>query len=142
MARRFVRDRGGAATVEFALTALVLLVLVMGMIELGTLAWVWQALQSAAWEAARCAGINASSCANVTTAPSNTASYAVTAAQTRGLAVTSGDVSVTTGGAAKTACGYANMVQVAVTYPFGTVFLVPLPTSVSASACFPLPASG
>jgi Flp pilus assembly protein TadG len=141
-AARLARDRRGAETIEFALTALILLVIVMGMLELGTMAWVWQALQSTAWDAARCAGISASACANVTTAPSSTASYAVSSAQTRGLAITTSNVTVSTGTSAQAACGYSNMVQVAVTFPFGTVFLVPLPTSVTGSACYPLPISG
>lgn len=135
--QRLRRDRRGGASVEFAMTSLILVTLVVGVVSVGSMGWVWQALQSTATDAARCAAVGSATCANVTTAPGNTKSYAVTAAQARGLQITTSNVSVSTG----SVCGTSNMVQVSLTYSFSAIFPKSLPTSLTASACFPLPAA-
>ena len=131
----------GSTSIEFAVTAVALLMMILGVIEGGLLYWTWQALEAAVIDAARCAAINASSCQNVATAPAGTRTYAAGAALARGLSgVSAGDVTVTTGTGAQTGCGTSgtNFVSVAISYQFGLDFLVVPPTSVSASACFPL----
>ncbi len=141
---RLWRDRAGSNAIEFAATALVMVLLIMGVLEGGLLFWSWQALQGATIDAARCAAINSTSCLNPSTTPANTQSYAVTAATARGLnGVTTGNVTVLTGVAAQTACGAttASVVSVTIAYTFGLPLNVPyLSPSLSASACFPLAA--
>ena len=135
---RLVRDRRGAAIVEFAMTALWMVLLLVGAVELGIVFWTWQALEETAFEAARCAAINGTSCKNVATTPASTANYAATVAQARGLStVTSSNVTISTGAGA---CGTttATVVSVTLSYQFSSGFLASLPTSISASACFPL----
>jgi Flp pilus assembly protein TadG len=136
----FRRDVAGSTTLEFAMTALAMVLVLIGFVELGIVTWSWQVLETAATEAARCAGINATSCKNVDTAPANTQNFASTTAQGLGLSsVTASNVTVSTGAAAQTACGTtATVVSVALTYQFGTAFLPPLPSSITASACYPL----
>jgi len=143
--RRFRRDTRGAAALEFAMTAICLLVLVIGIIESGLMFWSWQALQGAASDAARCAALDSTSCKDVATTPANTQSYAVTAASARGLSgVASGNVTVLTGTSAQSACGAtsATVVSVSVSYVYGPVFLWSLKPSMTAAACFPMSATG
>jgi Flp pilus assembly protein TadG len=137
------RDAAGATALEFAMTATALVLVVIGLAEGGVAYWTWQALEATATDAARCAGINAAACRNVTTTPANTQTYAALTAAARGLAgVTAGSVTVTTGAAAQAACRTTvSVVSVAVSYPFGSIPLVPLPSSLTASACFPLVAT-
>jgi len=135
------RHRSGAAALEFALAVTPLLLLILGIIEGGLLLWSWQALEGAAIEAGRCAGLDATSCQNVATTPANTASYAATAANARGLpSVTSSNVTVSTGATAKALCGNttANVVAVAIAYKFKMISLIPLPSNLTATACYPL----
>ncbi len=140
-ARAFRRDVVGSTSIEFAAMAMILLLMIMGVVEGGLLYWSWDVLEGAAIDAARCAAINAPSCQNVATAPASTRTYAASAALARGLSgVTASNVTVVTGTATATGCGNsaASFVSVALSYQFGPAFLVPLPTSLTASACFPL----
>jgi len=140
-ARHLLRHRGGSSGLEFGLTALPMMLLLMGLIEGGLLFWSWQALEGAAIDAARCAAINASPCKNPTTAPGNTASYAAKAAVIRGLSgVTASNVTITTGAAAQSLCGNttANVISVALAYHFPAMEVVPLLSNLTASTCFPL----
>lgn len=140
-----VRDLGGAAALEFALVSLPFFAIIIGFIILATRLWAWQALTAVAAETARCAGINALSCQNVATASGNTITYATTIAPQYGFpGLTAGNVSVQTGARAQTACNNttASVVYVALSYTYSwTAQIVPLPATVSASACFPLPTS-
>jgi Flp pilus assembly protein TadG len=134
-------DEAGGAITEFAMVLPVTLMLIIGLLQAGIQFWRWQALEAAAIDAARCAGINAALCQQVTLLPASTQSYAATAAQSRGLyGVTAANVTVLTGSAAQTACGgtTAIVVSVSLSYTFGTIFLVTLPSTLSASACYPL----
>jgi Flp pilus assembly protein TadG len=120
--------------------ALAMVLVVTCAVEVGIVFWTWQALESAATEAARCAAINSSSCKNVSTTPANTQSYALTVVQARGLSgVTTSNITVTTG-AGGAGCGTttAQIVSVAISYQFSPIFLPPLPSTISASACYPL----
>jgi Flp pilus assembly protein TadG len=143
--RRYPRRLGGhtsgATSLEFALAAIPLFLLLLGIIESGLLFWSWQALQAAAIDAGHCAANNFPACAHVATTPASTASYAATAAQQRGLnRVTSSNVSVTTGTAAQSLCGSttASVVSILMTYQYPMISFIKLPSSLSASACFPL----
>ena len=137
------RPRGrtaGTTTVEFAMTATPMLMLVLGVLQGGLLLWTWQALEATAIDAARCAAINAASCQNVATSVVATQSYAAGIAQLRGLgSVTSGNVTVQTGATAQAACGGTAVSVVSVTLSYThTIVFVSLPSSLSASACFPI----
>jgi len=137
-------ENAGTAALEFAMSVTPLLLLMLGIIEGGLLLWSWQALEGAVIEAGRCAALDATSCQNVATTPANTASYAATAAHARGLAsVTASNVTISTGTAAKALCGNttAGVVAVAMTYKFQMVGFIPLPSTLTASACFPLSSS-
>ena len=138
---RFARHHRGSTALEFALTALPMMFLTMGIIEGGLLFWSWQALEGAAIDAARCAAVNATSCKNALTTPSNTASYAAKAASVRGLTgVTASNVTITTGSAAQALCGNTTVkvISVAFAYRFPAMAVVPLISNLTASTCFPL----
>jgi Flp pilus assembly protein TadG len=135
------RDTGASTAMEFALAAIPLFMLILGIIKSGLLFWDWQALQGAAMDAGRCAALNATSCGNPVASTTNTQAYAANAAHARGVGgITSGNVTVLTGTAAQTACGgtTANVVSVSLSYQLGLIGFVPLPSSLRASACYPL----
>jgi Flp pilus assembly protein TadG len=144
LARRLRRATAGAMAIEFALTAMPLVMLIVGILQGGLMFWSWQALQAAAIDAARCAAIDSASCRDVTTTPSNTQSYAVSATQARGLTgVTTANVTVQTGASAQTTCGgtTVSMVSVALTFRYGPVFVWSITPGMTATACFPLSAA-
>lgn len=142
---RLLQDRRGATAVEFALVVVPLLMLLIGTIALGARLWAWQVLTAAAADAARCAGIDAASCANVATSAAATRTYAVSAAATRGFTgLATGDVTVSTGTTARAACNgiSASVVYVSLSYTYGSwTSVVPLPATITGSACFPLASS-
>jgi Flp pilus assembly protein TadG len=137
---QFRRDDAGNTTLEFALVTPPLLLLLVGILVSCLLYWSWEALQGAAIDAGRCAGLNAPVCGNPTTSVVGTQGYAVTAAQLRGLIISTSNVTVLTGTAAQSACGSttASVVVVQMTYTYPTVAFIPLPRNLTASACFPL----
>jgi Flp pilus assembly protein TadG len=141
-ARHRLRRHAAASTsIEFALVALPLFLMFLGIIEGGLLYWSWQALEGAAIDAGRCAALNAPSCGNPTLSVAATQSYAVAAAAQRGrTGVTTANVTVQTGAAAQASCGKttANVVTITMTYTFPMISFVPLPSTLTASACFPL----
>ena len=133
--------RGGSTTIEFALSASALILVVVGILGVGLAFWTWQALEGAAIDTARCTAINASSCKTTAAAQS----YAISAAATRGLAgMTTSEVTVTTGAGVCGSNATLSVVSVVLTYNFTAVKLpeLGLPTSMSASACFPQVSSG
>jgi Flp pilus assembly protein TadG len=142
--RRLGGESAGTAALEFALSVTPLLLLMLGIIEGGLLLWSWQALEGAVIEAGRCAALDAISCQNVATTPSKTASYAATAAKARGLAgASASNVKITTGTAAQALCGNttAGVVSISMTYTVQIVGFIPLPSTLTAAACFPLTSS-
>jgi len=60
--RRLWRDEAGAALVEYALVLPALLALVLGLMQLGGMAWTQEALNYAVQEAARCAVVRPDLC--------------------------------------------------------------------------------
>src|SRR5262249_49875900 len=73
LAARLIGARRGTTAVEFALIALPLLLLLLGIIEFGRMLWTQSALHYAVQEAARCAAVNPGTCAG----SSATQNYAV-----------------------------------------------------------------
>ena len=120
----FLRNRDGGTAIEFALTAPVFFLLVIGAVEVGLLCWAQVALQQGSEAAARCATVNKTVCGSA----AQIKSYA--SAQSYGLAppVTAFTVSTP-------ACG--NRVQASYSPPFVNAFVMSGVT-LTASACFPV----
>jgi Flp pilus assembly protein TadG len=132
MSRRFAGNVDGATAVEFALLAPVFFMMLFGIIEVGRLIWVKQALTETAYSAARCAAL-ASSCKT----QSDIQGFATAHGLRRGLRVNAGLVSYIS----NTTCdGNAGAVQVTIRYDFASPlsgFIAALPASVEAHGCFP-----
>lgn len=131
--RIFARDRAGAALVEFALLAPVMLAMLFALIEGGRLYWVKQTLNEVAYTTARCMSVS-SACAS-DDAPQ---SYAVERARDYAILVDLSDVTV----AENTTCrGVTGSNEVSITHHFNSPAkgLLPfLPDELSAIACFPV----
>jgi Flp pilus assembly protein TadG len=121
--RAFLTNRGGGTAIEFALTAPVFFLLVIGAIQVGLLCWAQLALQQGSEAAARCASVNKTLCGTTT----QIQRYA--SAQSVGLAPAASTFTVST-----QACG--NMVQASYVPPFLIGIVIPSVT-LTASACFP-----
>jgi hypothetical protein len=135
-----MKDRRGTTSVEFAICALAMTMIVVGATEFGRLIWTSEVLQEAASEGARCMGLRAASCASSGAySSSNTTNYVVSLATSRGVAITSAMVSLSNTAACGGASGFS---QVSISYDFTTVAPALLTSLVSgfvvpASACFP-----
>ena len=101
-------DARGAVAIEYAIVLPVLLVLMLGIMDVGRLMWTYSTIARATQAAARCFAIKATSCATAT----ETQNYAVT--QVWGLTVDASTFTVST-----PACG----AQVSASYVFA--FVVP-----------------
>jgi Flp pilus assembly protein TadG len=120
---RFLRNRGGATAVEFALTVPAFFALIIGAVEVGLLCWAQLALQQGSEAAARCATVNKTLCGTT----SQIQAYA--SAQSFGLAPAASTFTVNTA-----ACG--NRVQANYSPPFLSGFVM-RGVTLTASACFP-----
>ncbi len=125
--RLFSHSTAGSAAVEFALVALVFLLMLFGAIEYGRLLWTQNSIQYAVEQAARCAAMGLTPGATSCTTAGTTQTFA--AAQVRGYTVATTAFTVAyqctpTPSAGCTACGVANTkgVLVSVSVPF-TPFL-------------------
>lgn len=126
--------RRGVASIEFAITASVALLLCLGTIDVGVLLWTRNALQLAAAQAARCAAIASPACAG------GTSSYAATLAQQWLFpsAVQAANVTVTSGATCSATAGH--YVVVSITTSYFTTLKLPGPLggrTISAQACYP-----
>lgn len=132
MNRRFGDDSSGATAIEFALLAPVFFMMLFGIIEVGRLVWVKQALTETAYSAARCAAL-ASSCKT----QADIQGFATAHGLRRGLRLNAALVSYN----ASTTCdGNAGAVQVTIGYAFASPlsgFIAALPSNVQAHGCFP-----
>jgi Flp pilus assembly protein TadG len=118
------RTDRGAAALEFALAAPVLLGLMFGVIELSRALWTKAALQHGVQMAARCAAISAPSCT------SNSATQSYAAAQSYGLNPPAATFAVS-----DSSCGKLVTASYSLTYATG---LFNLPSvSLGAQSCFP-----
>lgn len=118
----FWRARDGAAAIEAAFVLPLTLMLLLGIMEIGRIAWVQSALNFAVEEAARCAVVRPDLCPGAT----QTAAYAVQKASP--LVIPAGDIAVT-----QQACG--TQVAAAVPYKFLTWAIVPTAPTVRAQVC-------
>lgn len=123
-------DAAGAVAIEYAIILPVLLILLLGVMDLGRLFWSYATVANAAQTAARCFAIKATACQTATA----TQNYAAT--QAYGIAISASAFTVTT-----PACG----VQVAASYAFNFVvpwfYVIPFGGSntitLSTTTCYP-----
>mgnify|MGYP001616587789 CR=1 FL=1 len=138
--RSFLRDRGGASAVEFAVLVGPFLLLLLGGVEFARLAWTRQALQETAISAARCMGVLATGCAaSGAYSASGTQTYVTNRASGVGLTVPVANMTLNR---AATCAGVANFSSVTLTYTFQTVAPALVKalaggTVLTATACFP-----
>ena len=138
--RCLARETRATTAVEFAICALAMVLVVVGFVEFGRLAWTFEVLQESAFEGARCMGLRSPSCSlggvyNAT----DTTNYVISVATARGVALTAGVITLSN----TASCGgVAGFSQVSINYDFISVapqlitslvhgFIVPT------SACFP-----
>ena len=119
---RFWRDRRGAAAIEAAFVLPLTLMLLLGLMEIGRMAWVQSALNFSVQEAARCAIVRPDLCGDT----SHIAAYAVQRASP--LVIPAADIAV-----AHPACG--TQVSAAVPYKFLMWAIVPGAPTLHAQAC-------
>jgi Flp pilus assembly protein TadG len=137
---RLTRDTRATTAVEFAICALALVLLIVGFVEFGRLAWTFEVLQESAFEGARCMGLRSTSCAaggvyNAT----NTRNYVISVATARGVVLTAGAISLSNAASCGGVSGFSN---VSINYDFITVAPLLIASLVHgyvvpASACFP-----
>jgi Flp pilus assembly protein TadG len=133
-------DRRATTSVEFAICALAMCMIVVGTVEFGRLVWTSEVLQEAAEEGARCMGLHAASCATSGVYNSaNTTTYVVSVATSRGVTITPGTVVLNHAAVCGGAAGFS---QVSINYDFTTVAPALLTNlaggfTVPATACFP-----
>jgi Flp pilus assembly protein TadG len=138
--RGLARWRRGTTSVEFAICAMAIVLIMVGFTEFGRLVWTFEVLQEAASEGARCMGLRANSCAaSGAYSSANTTTYIVGLATSRGVTITSAMVTLTPAAVCGGASGFS---QVSISYDFTTVAPELLTSLVSgltvpASACFP-----
>jgi Flp pilus assembly protein TadG len=117
-------DRSGASAVEFAITAPIFFMILVGLIEGGLLLWTQVGLQHGAAMAARCATINTSICSNA----SQTQAYA--AQQSFGLNPPASTFTVISA-----PCG--NQVSANYEFPLISNYFGPSSLRIAAQSCFP-----
>jgi Flp pilus assembly protein TadG len=134
-----VRNRSGAAALEFALVASVFLMLLLGTIQIGLLWWTENALQTTAMLTARCAALQ-----HFCTTPQTTQAFAVSTAgkYTLSNAITASNVSVTSASSCDASTpGYSHFTRVTITSTVWANVLISAlgGTAIKASACYPSP---
>jgi hypothetical protein len=116
------RDSAGSLTVDFALIAGPLILLLLGTMEIGRLLWYQNALNYSVEEAARCASIDVNNC-------NTTAQIKNYAAGRSGAGFASTVFSLSS-----PACGN----QVNASYPMSlSIPLVPVSVTLTAQSCYP-----
>ena len=130
--RSILRDARGNVMTEFALVMPVFLLFLFGAVEGCRLMWSQQVLETAAYETVRCMSIS-SSCD--TTAEQQV--KAIAEAAEVGTRITASAVTLQSNVSCR---GHAASNRVTITTPFSTVLrgFLPMPTSIEATACFPV----
>ncbi len=125
MRRRLHRDSRAVTTLEFALLAPALLVLVFGIIEFGRWIWTMQALQATAAQGARCMAVLSPSCTSGGTySQSNTVLYVQHVASEWGLSSATLVVNAPNHAATVPLNGggvLSNLSEISLSYPFLSV---------------------
>lgn len=121
--RRLLRDTAGASAAEFTLILPILILLTLGVINVGIMLHAYVGLHYAAEDAARCRAVKTTVCTDNAT----TATYALT----RYTGISSAPTFT------RTTAGCGNTVQGSLTYNFNTG-LTSTPVNMRVSACYPL----
>jgi Flp pilus assembly protein TadG len=120
---RLTRDRRGNAAVEFAFTAVPLVMFLFTIITAGQTVWLQNALNASVAEAARCATVNPTLCGSESQVQAYAANHAGAGFEGSIFAL------------ARIGCGN----QVSASYPLAlTVPFTALSVTLSAQACFPV----
>lgn len=132
---RFQRDTSGATAIEFVAVIGPLLLLFLGIIEVGRLMWSGHALDEVAIAAARCIGIHAPSCAiDDKVVPEMAVTYIIDAAQPWGLALAPANINLDTNAGCAVDTGF---LRVALSLRFNSVLPGLDGTDLDSEACFP-----
>jgi Flp pilus assembly protein TadG len=123
--RSLPRCRRGTAAVEFALVAIPLFMFLFGIIEMGRVLWLQNALHYSVEEASRCAAVDSTSCGNASQIESFAASRS---GYTFSNSVFSDPAPSCTGGS----CCVSGSYTMNLVIPFVT-----LAPTLSSSSCFP-----
>jgi Flp pilus assembly protein TadG len=140
--------RKGSTAIEFAIVTVALLTLVFAVIEFGRMLWIREALQAVATQGARCIGITASYCASAGSYnAANAQTYIVNLANSWGVTLTSGNLTLTQSASSGACSGTGlSVAKVTITYTFHTTVSSLLPTlasqSLTGQACYPKQTSG
>ncbi len=137
---RLMQASEASTSVEFAICALAMVMMIIGFTECGRLIWTFEVLQEAASEGARCMGLRANACASAGVySPANTTNYVVSLATSRGVTIPASTVALSNVAVCGGTPGFS---QVSINYDFTsaaanllTVFAGGL--NVAAAACFP-----
>ncbi|HEY5046449.1 MAG TPA: TadE/TadG family type IV pilus assembly protein [Rhizomicrobium sp.] len=138
--RNIIRAHDGTAAIEFAIVAVPLLMLALGIFEFARIYWTQEALQESATAGARCVGILQSSCASGGVYSSgNAASYVETVASGWGITVPGADVTITN---AATCGGVSGFSQVSINFTYVALGASILPASLKGKllqvqSCYP-----
>jgi Flp pilus assembly protein TadG len=131
--------RRGAAALEFAVVAIPMATLCLGIMEFGRLSWTREALQAAATEGARCMAMTSSSCATGGAySQAKAQTYVTNTAKNWNVTVSTSQLQLNHAATCASLTGFS---QVQITYTFQS----PLPLlanmhhgiPLSVSACFP-----
>lgn len=134
-ANGFLRASDGATAIEFALVVGPLILLIIGVIEVGRLIWSGHALEEVAIEGARCVGIRAPGCGSgEVVVPASATAFVQQAARAWGLALAPENISLATDAGCAVQTGF---LRVAVTYSFVSVLPGLSGTELAAEACYP-----
>lgn len=130
--RSILTNARGSAITEFAMVFPVFLLFLLGGIEGCRLLWSQQSLETAAYETVRCMSV---STACDTTAEQQ--AKAIAEAAKVGTTISASAVTLQTNVSCR---GYSSSNKVTIRTPFSTVVrgFLPMPTSIEATACFPV----
>lgn len=131
----FARDTRGATAIEFALVVGPLLLLFIGVIEVGRLMWSGHALDEVAIAGARCIGIHAPACASgEDLEPERAIAHIQQIAQSWGITLQTEDISLATDAGCAVETGF---LRVALNFTFVSVVPGLSGTRLDTEACFP-----
>jgi hypothetical protein len=130
---RLAACRRGVSAVEMALVLPLFFAMLLGIVNLSLLLWTQASLFYAAQAAARCASVNPTTCGN------QAAIQTYAQSQYFGQMVGGVPPTIDAPPPAPNGCGY--QVTASYRYPLVVPFYEPPPVDLSASACFPAPAS-
>ena len=130
--RALLRSDHGAAALEFGLLAPVFLMMMLGLFEGGRMFWTRQVVSEVAYSTARCMSVNTA--CNTATLQKN---YAVDRARRYGVRIVAANVTPVANTTCRSQTG-SNSVTVSVAFTSAARGFVPLPATLSSTACFPV----